>query len=333
MAFEFVPYDELGDRPNVIVDGSATPSTRLTLSHWPGSPTPVAVQDDLSAQIAFHALERPDLLAGLDAVSNNHFDQDGLTSAFALVDPDAARQRRPALIDIARAGDFGTFEDRESIRVAFALAALDDPARSTLDPACFAGTYAEQCAHLYRELLPRLAEIVDHPDRLRPLWTQEDAHLGESLAAIADGAVTLTEEPTLDLAVVRVPERWATRATTRFAVARRTDAVHPAAVNRSTDCLRVVTSHGRTYQMELRYETWVMFRSRPVAPRPDLRLLAARLAEIDPDAGWRADAPGTLTPRLEHSAPESTLDEGRFLAEVQAFLATAAPAWDPDAPR
>ena len=36
----FVPYHRLGELPNVIVDGSPTSSTVLTLSHWPGSPTP-----------------------------------------------------------------------------------------------------------------------------------------------------------------------------------------------------------------------------------------------------------------------------------------------------
>ena len=46
--------------------------------------------DDLSAQIAFHALDRPELFDGIEAVSNNHLDQDGLASAYALVAPDDA---------------------------------------------------------------------------------------------------------------------------------------------------------------------------------------------------------------------------------------------------
>src|SRR5262245_17179276 len=84
----FVPYHLLGDTPNVVVDGSATDSTVLTLSHWPGSPTPEELLDDLSAQIAFRALERPGLLDGIEAVSNNHYDQDGLVSAFTLLEPE-----------------------------------------------------------------------------------------------------------------------------------------------------------------------------------------------------------------------------------------------------
>ena len=173
--------------PHVVVDGSAQASTALTLSHWPGSPTPDELLDDLSAQIAFRALDRPDLLAGLDIVTNNHFDQDGLASVFALVEPQAAQQRRAAVVDVARAGDFGTFHDRDSIRVAFALAAFDDPKRSPLDPGVFEGAYPDQCGQLYQEALPRFVDMIDHPQRSRPLWEREDAHLTESIDAIGVG--------------------------------------------------------------------------------------------------------------------------------------------------
>lgn len=323
----FVPYHLLGGAPNVIVDGSPTASTVLVLSHWPGSPTPVELQDDLSAQIAFHALDRPDLLVGLEAVSNNHFDQDGLASVYALIEPDDARRRRAALIDLARAGDFATYESRDSMRLAFALAAYDDPARSPLGADVFEGGYEQQCGRLYEELLERLPAMLDDVDALRPLWEHEDAHLGESLAAIATGTVGLAEHPDLDLVVVTVPDDWAGQMTTRFTVAR-TDSVHPAAVHRSSDRLRVLTMQGRRYRLELRYESWVMFRSRPVMPRPDLRALAVMLDQMGDTARWHADAPGSLTPALR-SEHDSDLSPEAFLATVTSFLRTAEPAWDP----
>ena len=77
--------------PSVIVDGSAHPDTLLTLSHWPNSPTPAVLRDDLSAQIAFHYLDHPELHVPAEVVSNNHFDQDGLASVYTLVDPEAAQ--------------------------------------------------------------------------------------------------------------------------------------------------------------------------------------------------------------------------------------------------
>ena len=327
LPLRFVPYHELGDQPNVVVDGAAAPSTVLTLSHWPGSPTPPELLDDLSAQIAFHALAQPERFAGVDIVSNNHFDQDGLVSAFTLVDPDAALARRGPLIDLARAGDFGTFESRDAIRLAFAIAAFEDPARSPLAPDVLTGSYEQQCGRLYEVLLPRLAELVDHPESVRPLWVDEDARLTESLDAIERGVIRIEERPTLDLAVVTVPPDWGDRAVTRFTITR-SEAVHPSAVNQSTSCLRVLVVHGGSYRLELRYETWVMFRSRPVLPRPDLRLLAARLDEREPgSAHWSADGPGALTPQL--AVDGSDLPPEVVRAEVESFLASAPAAWDP----
>ena len=329
-SLQFVPYDLLGDIPNVVVDGSPTASTRLTLSHWPGSPTPVELLDDLSAQIALHALDHPALFDGVEAVSNNHFDQDGLMSAYALLEPEAAIARRDLVIDVAAAGDFATFHDRAAMRIAMAIAAFDDPRRSPLPAAVFEDGYEAQCAALYAALLPRCTALLDDPESVRSLWEDEDAHLSHSLDAIDLGTVALHDEPDLDLAVCVVPESWAERAATRFTIAR-SGALHPAALPNRTSCMRLLVSHGRAHRLECRYETWVMYRSRELTPRPDLRLLAARLDEVEGRATWHADGPGGLTPAL--SAQHGTdLPFEQFADEVRRFLATAAPAWDPFAP-
>jgi hypothetical protein len=86
----FVPYHELGGRPDVVVDGAPTTGTVLCLSHWPGIASPPRFQADLSAQMAFAYLEAYDRHHPATAVSNNHFDQDGLVSIYALARPEAA---------------------------------------------------------------------------------------------------------------------------------------------------------------------------------------------------------------------------------------------------
>lgn len=317
----------------MVVDGSANASTRLTLSHWPGSPTPVEVRDDLSAQIALRALEFPEWFADVEVVTNNHFDQDGLCSAYALIEPDAAVARRDRVIDVARAGDFGTFVDRDAARLAFAIAAHEERSTSPLDPSVFAGSYPEQCARLYEALLPTFGELLDHPDRFRPLWAAEDAHLGESLDAIEHGVIRIDEQPAIDLAVFTVPDEWAERTTHRFTQSR-DDAVHPMAVNQATSCLRTLMIQGHRYRLEFRYESWVMLTSRPVALRPDVRPLASLLNDLEPgEAIWEAAAPGALTPRLELVSDSSGLSPELFRATVEQFLATAPPAWDPFEPR
>src|SRR5688572_31056596 len=95
---QYVPYDELGDRPNIIVDGAANPHTLITLSHWPDSNTPEVLKDDLSAQIVFRYLDRPDSWVDVDAVSNSHFDEDGLVGVYSVLNPDHAQRHRALLV-------------------------------------------------------------------------------------------------------------------------------------------------------------------------------------------------------------------------------------------
>ena len=333
LPLRFVAYPQTVDGPNVVVDGSGNAGTVLTLSHWPGSPTPVEVRDDLSAQIAFHALDHPHLFDGVDVVTNNHFDQDGLIAVFALTEPDAALARKELAIDVARAGDFGTFTTRDAARIAFTVAAFENDDRSPLPADAVRGPYDVVCGNLYEQVVPRLPELLDHPDRFRDLWESEDAHLGESIDAIERGIVTIEERPDLDLAIVTVPDDWAQRTTSRF-TQRWTEAVHPMAVNNATDRFRILLVQGNRFRLELRYESWVMYTSAPVLPRPDLRDLAPRLDEMEgAGATWKADAPGSLTPQLSLVGEESSIPRDRFVAEVSSFLATAPAAWDAFASR
>src|SRR3954454_18249299 len=187
---EYVAYGELGDRPNVIVDGAATPLTVLTLSHWPGAPTPDALKADLSAEIAFRYLDHPELHVDADVVSNNHFDEDGLMSLYALVDPQGAMPRRALVEDVARAGDFGTFRSRDAARISFAISTLADPSRSPFGPSFFDRPYDEWADGLYVELLARLPALLDALEPNRELWEDEDAELDRSEEALARGDVT-----------------------------------------------------------------------------------------------------------------------------------------------
>jgi hypothetical protein len=342
LPLRFVPYAEADATPNVVVDGAPAAATCLTLSHWPGSPTPRELLADLSAQIALRALDEPERFAGLDVVSNNHFDQDGLASVYALVAPDAARARAARIVDVANAGDFGTFVDRDSARIAITIAAYDDASTSPLPADLFAGPYDELCAALYAELLPQFETMLDRPEQWRSMWEPEDAHLTESIDAIERGVVTIEERRDLDLAIVTVPDAWESRVTHRFTRVGR-DALHPMAVANATDCVRVALLHGSRYRLLHRYETWVMYTSRPVPPRPDLVPLAQRLDALEPaGARWAADPVSGITPELRVAGERNDGNDGNdgasdlppevFVAEVEQYLATAPAAWDPYRP-
>lgn len=77
MSFRYAGYDESRSIPNIVVDGAANEATVLTLSHWPGAPTPAELARDLSAEIAFAYLDAPCDHPPAEVVTNNHFDADG----------------------------------------------------------------------------------------------------------------------------------------------------------------------------------------------------------------------------------------------------------------
>jgi hypothetical protein len=342
-ALRYVPYGELAGAPNVVSDGSPTGGTVLCLSHWPGIGFPDEFAADLSAEMAFRYLAAFDRHRGADAVSNNHFDQDGLVGVFALSAPDEALARGALLVEVARAGDFAVTPSRVAARISMAVSAYADPDRSPLGalPADYDGT----AALLYTELLGRLPELCDHPDRLRPLWADEDATLQASEDAIGSGAVTIEELPELDLAIVTVPELAPDAGGHRFA-SQWVHGLHPMAVHNATDSGALVTRRGRRYDFTYRYESWVQYRSRPVRPRVDLAPLVDRLNDEEASEGssgvtWVADHVSGLTPVLSmagnhgdenhdsRAGAESSLAPARFVALVQDHLRTAPPAWDP----
>ncbi len=311
---EYRPYGQVADTPHVVVDGSAQPSTALTLSHWPGSATPDELRRDLSAEIAFAYLDHRELQQDLEWVTNNHFDQDGMVSVFALIEPEAALARRDQLIDVARAGDFGRFHHRDAARVAIALANLE----------------ADGDGDAYESLLPHLVEIVDHVDRYRDRWVEEDAHITATETAIANGTITVVDRPDVDLAIVTVPESWEDRIVHQFTmVAER--AAHPYAVNNATESFAVLTVGGAIPELQYRYETWVHYVTRRPRPRVDLTDAAAELTAEDRGPGvWTFDAVDGLSPRLHLvGATDTTVTASIFTGLVVAALTAAHDIWTP----
>jgi hypothetical protein len=328
----YVTYAESAEEPNVVVDGSPNAATVLTVSHWPGMPVPPGCEADTSAEMVLRYLDRGgDLHAGAAVVTNNHYDQDGVAGIYALVQPDDALRRRGQVADLARAGDFAVFADRSSARLSMALGRLADRDRTPLEG--LARDHGEACGQLYRAALERLPRWFDDPEVCRSLWADEDAELDAGLAALASGAVTVTEQPELDLAVVTLPVTG--RSGGQRFVGRRFDGVHPMALHGATDrtvILVIDPGEGR-HRLTCRYEGWVQYRSRPIRPRVDLRPLAERLIGLDAGSGaaWTASGPDDLMPELgpRTDGPPSGLDPPVLVAAVADHLRTAAPAWDP----
>ena len=321
---KFVPYTELGNRPNIIVDGARHEATVLTLSHWPKSGTPAPLKRDTSAAIAFAYLDAPGFHVDVDVISNDHFDEDGLIGLFTLLNPAFAERHRALLIDAASAGDFGTYADTRAARIAFTIAAFADRTRSPLDAAIFGLGYDERVAALYSALLDRLEDIVRDTDAYRDYWEAPEALLHATTRALADGAITIREQPELDLAIVHVPSPG--KEVTDF------DAIcHPYAIYSNTRRNRILLVCERQYEFRFRYESWVQMVTHRPLPRVDLGPLVDVLNEAEQSGGqWQADGVEEITPRMYLvDAAASSLSEQDFTERLVHALRTGEPAWDP----
>ena len=326
----FVPYKDLAGLPNIVVDGSGNMETLITLSHWPKGGTPHALKADTSAEIAFNYLDAPAFHVEAEAISNNHFDEDGLIGIFTLLEPEVASGMRDLLIDAAHAGDFATYRDRRAARIAFTISAFADRGTSPLDPAIFTRPYPDQCAALYQEMLPRLPEIATDTENFRRYWEDEERVLEESERAIRDRRVTIEELPEIDLAVVTLPEEWSPHAVDRLTQVAG-ESCHPMAVYNTTRCNCILTMQGRRYGAIYRYESWVQYMTAPPRPRVDLAPLAEALSAREPGGiTWSFDGVSAITPRLMlPDDQESVIPPEAFRTRVVEFLAVAPPAWDP----
>lgn len=329
-SLHFVAYEELDQTPNIVVDGSGNAATVITLSHWPKSGTPQALKADTSTEIVFNYLASSRFHAAASAASNNHFDEDGLAGIYALIEPEAASPMRDLVVGVAHAGDFATYRDRQAARVAFTVSAFADPQQSPLDRAIFEMPYANQCAVLYQELLPRFGEMLAHTERFRRYWETEDQILTDSEQALSHGDVIIEELPQVDLAIVRIAEGRAPNPIHRFTWVSK-ETCHPMAIHNATHCKRVLMQQGRRYALVYRYESWVQFMSQPPLPRVDLAPLTEALSADETNgARWTFDGVSDLTPRMTLIGDrESSIPPEAFTARVVEFLATAAPAWDP----
>jgi len=326
--WRYVPATELDGEAHVVVDGAPRPGTVLTLSHWPGTPTPRALWADTSAEIVLAALGNRSRALPRDAevATVDHYDADGVIALAMLVIDGVATAHGPRLAAAARAGDFDVIEDPADALVAFALGALSSggPAPTGTD------RRPDATARAVWSALEHLPGLLSRPEQFEELWGPEHRAYQAALDLKASGEVTIEEHPQVDLAVARVDED----APALDAAGWKGSAVHPAVVHSATCCLRVATLVGRRYSLRYRYESWVRLVSRTPQPRVDLSGLADRLTSAETDGGqWWFEGAGAITPALaRRDGAESTLAPEEFIAavsEVLAVLDEGPPAWDP----
>jgi len=313
----FIPYHRVGAHPNIIVDCLATNNTILTLSHWPKSCTPEALKGDTSAEIAFRYLDLPEYHVKAEAVSNNHFDEDGLIGIFVLLHPEFAQNFRELLIDVAQAGDFGVYKNLEAARIAFTISALADRDTSPLDPEIFKLPYPGLCGELYIHLHQLLEEIVMDLKHYQKYWQDEDEKLALGEELIQKEKISIEDIPELDMAVIRMKNE--------------NTQCHPMAIHSHTSRTRLVFIMRNHFELQYRYESWVQLVSRKVGLRVDLSPFAKDLNREEKSPGhWEFEGVNNISPRLYFQGKnKSSLDPEYLLVRLKKIFETGVPAWNP----
>jgi hypothetical protein len=237
-----------------------------------------------------------------------------LVSLYAILNPEQAKLQRDLLIDIAAAGDFGTYQFREAARIAFMIEAWSNPETSPLNASLFHQFYPEITANLYRELLAKLPEMMANPGAFQAYWQIQDVELQKSETAIEKGIIQIEEILPLDLAIITLPENFPTP--------------HPMALHNATSCFCLFSIQGKHYELCYRYETWIQYVSQPPIPRVDLKPLAEQLTQQEGgETHWQFDGVEQITPRLHLvGTTESQILPKSFRRQVTDFLMAAPPA-------
>ncbi len=311
----FVPEEDVRGTPNVVVDGARQEGTVLALSHWPASGTPASLRADTSAEIVTRYLDAQPTGPTVQTITINHYDEDGLLGIWLLLErPPRGSPLRAMAVAAAEAGDFGVWTDPWAARIAIAAMRMAERGATPFPEVgrafAEAGT-GDPAGRLYRALLPRTGRLLTDPEGHRMLWKADWERITADQALLDAGEATLTEDATTDVAVLRTPRP-----------------LHPMAVHPRTERMRVLTvAPDGTLTLTHRYETWVDYASRPLAPRVDLTPLAGRLSASERNAGdWVFEGVGVITPRLFLAGPDgrpapTSIAPERLLDELAATLA------------
>src|ERR1700736_2519810 len=127
MRFQYYT-NSLADVLKLSIDG--TVGNAIHFSHWKGNETPPSVKADTSTEIALNlvgAPNRDELTHGIDLVTNNHFDTDGVLSVWTVLTGEEAVELRDKLIPAAEAGDFSELSTEDGVRASIVIQGSDSP--------------------------------------------------------------------------------------------------------------------------------------------------------------------------------------------------------------
>ena len=295
MRFEYY-HPGLDGVPKLSVDG--TVSNSVHFSHWQGNETPAQVKADTSTEIALNLVAAPnrnELTRGIELVTNNHFDTDGVLSVWTVLNGPRALELREKLIPAAEAGDFSEFKNENAVRASIAIQGSDqptpgEPSGSPL-ASHLAGENFDDDARAYDLVLPEVERLLTKTDEYEPLWRSAWEKIATAIESFECGASQVVEFDTAGISLV-------TLAPDVFSPSGFNPTRHAApftAISRyAKGQLFLITTplnKGWIYRIDYPYYSWAETIVRPHIRRRDFSQLLAELNQLEPgDAGlWKLD--------------------------------------------
>lgn len=293
MRFEF--YTEgLENVPKLSVDGTVDNS--IHFSHWEGNNTPTEVRADTSTEIALNLVASPNraaLTQGIELVTNNHFDTDGVLSCWTVLTGERSLAYRDLLISAAEAGDFSEFSSDDGVRVSIAIQGSDQASSNNDDGSplarLLAGAEVDDDARAYDLVLPKVEHLLTNINAYESLWREGWDSVVAALESFEKGKSKVGEHA--DISVITLaPELFdgAGFSPTRHSAPY--TAISKFAKGKLF-LIAIPTTSGWFYRIDYPYYSWADTVVRPRIPRRDLSPALEWLNsnERNPDGRWQSD--------------------------------------------
>lgn len=293
MRFEF--YTEaLENVPKLSVDGTVDNS--IHLSHWQGNTTPSELKADTSTEIALNLVASPNraaLTKGIELVTNNHFDTDGVLSCWTVLTGERALAYRDLIISAAEAGDFSEYSSDDGVRVSIAIQGSDQASPNNDDGSplarLLAGEEVDDDARAYELVLPKVEHLLTHINDYEPLWREGWRSVVAAVESFEKGKSKVIEQSDISL-ITLAPELFDSAGFSPTRHSAPYTAISKFAKGKLF-LIAIPASSGWFYRIDYPYYSWAETVVRPRIARrdlaPALELLNSR--ETNRDGRWQTD--------------------------------------------
>jgi hypothetical protein len=295
MAMRFEFYTEALDNvPKLSVDG--TVDNAIHFSHWQGNETPAEVKADTSTEIALKLVASPNkaaLTKGIELVTNNHFDTDGVLSCWTVLTGERALAYRELLIAAAEAGDFSEHSSDDGVRVSIAIQGSDQASPNNEDGSplaqLLAGESVDDDARAYELVLPEVERLLTNINDYESLWREGWENVAAAIESFERGKSSVAEYANVSL-ITLGPELF------DGAGFRPTKHAAPyTAISKFAKgelfVIAIPTNGGWFYRLDYPYYSWAETVVRPRIQRRNLTdtLQFLNAKESNRDGRWQTD--------------------------------------------